>query len=120
MTTRAPTYREASRELLAQARAEMDAGDLRQASEKAWGAAAQILKAVCEAREWPHNQHRHLWTAAQDLSDEVGDDELHDLFVSANSLHVNFYEDTYTARRVALNVARVEQFVARLEALLDG
>ena len=45
MTTRAITYREASRQLIAQARAELEAGDLRQASEKAWGAAAQMAKA---------------------------------------------------------------------------
>ena len=32
------TYLAASRSLLAQARAELDAGDLRQASEKGWGA----------------------------------------------------------------------------------
>ena len=44
MVTPVITYREASRQLLAQARAELDAGDLRQASEKAWGAAAQIVK----------------------------------------------------------------------------
>ena len=36
------TYQTASRHLLAQARVELAAGDTRQASEKGWGAAAQI------------------------------------------------------------------------------
>ncbi len=44
MTTPVITYREASHELLAQARTELAAGDLRQAAEKGWGAAAQITK----------------------------------------------------------------------------
>ena len=119
MTTLAVTYREASRQLLAQARAELDAGDLRQASEKGWGAAAQAVKAVAEFRGWQHNAHRQLWVIAGALSDEAGDEEVHDLFVAANGLHVNFYENTYDARRVALNLDRVQRFAGKLEAVLN-
>ena len=43
-------YREASRHLLAQAHGELYAGDVRQASEKGWGAAAQVVKAIAEQR----------------------------------------------------------------------
>ena len=71
MTTRAVTYREASRQLIAQARAELDVGDLRQASEKAWGAAAQMAKAAASSRGWDHDQHRHLWNVAKDLTNEA-------------------------------------------------
>ena len=38
-------YREQSRQFLAQAQQELAAGDLPQASEKAWGAVAQMVKA---------------------------------------------------------------------------
>ena len=41
-----PEVHEDSRTLLAQARAELTQHDVRQASEKGWGAAAQMLKAV--------------------------------------------------------------------------
>ena len=41
---------EASIHLLNQAQLELAADDIRQASEKAWGAAAQAVKAVCESR----------------------------------------------------------------------
>ena len=44
MTTQ--KYRQDSRTLLAQARSELAIGDVRQASEKGWGAAALMLKAV--------------------------------------------------------------------------
>jgi hypothetical protein len=41
-------YRTASKQLLAQGFTELASGDARQASEKGWGAAAQMLKAVAE------------------------------------------------------------------------
>ena len=44
MTSR--TYQVASGQLLRQACEELAGGDVRQASEKAWGAAAQIVKAI--------------------------------------------------------------------------
>ena len=50
-------YREDSRRLLDQARRELETGDVRQASEKGWGAAAQIVKAVAEKRGWRHRGH---------------------------------------------------------------
>ena len=60
MTTPIVTYREAGRHLLAQAHAELEAGDLRQASEKGWGAAAQMVKAAAADRGWSHRSHRDL------------------------------------------------------------
>ena len=42
MTTQ--TYQQASQRFLAQAKEELAAGDLLQASEKGWGAAAQMLE----------------------------------------------------------------------------
>ena len=120
MTARAITHREAGRRLIAQARAQLEVGDLRQASEKAWGAAVQMAKAAASSRGWDHDQHRHLWTVAKDLTNEADDQEIHDLFVAANGLHVNFYEDTYDAQMVALNIDRVEQFIAKVDDMLDA
>lgn len=55
MTSR--TYQVAIGQLLRQAREELTAGDVRQASEKGWGAAAQILKAIAARRDWEHQGH---------------------------------------------------------------
>ena len=52
-------YQQDSEYFLAQAGRELAAGDLPQASEKGWGAAAQILDAVAKQRGWEHNRHRH-------------------------------------------------------------
>ena len=56
----------------------------------------------------------------KDLTNEAGDQEIHELFVSANGLHVNFYENTYDAEMVALYIGRVEQFIAKVDDILDA
>ena len=99
MTTQ--SYREASRHLLAQARIELAAGDVRQALEKGWGAAAQILKAVAEQRGWDHGKHRHLSRVASRLRAELGDRDVFRLYMVADSLHGNFYEDELQPEDVA-------------------
>ena len=112
------TYRERSRAFLANAKEEFDAGDLVQASEKAWGSAAMIVKAVAEQRGIPHESHNGLWRIVEDLDSETGDEELTDLFTFASSLHKNFYENRFRARTVRRGIQRMEQFVAKVERLL--
>ena len=120
MVTSDVTYREASRHLLAQAHAELASGDLRQASEKAWGAAAQVVKAAAHLRGWDHSSHRGLFVTVDKLVDEVGDPDIHNLFMFANGLHTNFYENAFSADRVARNLVQTEAFIAKLEAILDA
>ena len=98
----------------------MDAGDLRQASEKAWGAAAQIVKAAAQLRGWEHDSHRGLFLTVNQLTDEVGDPEIHDLFAYPNYLHTNFYENTFGPDEVTRYVVRTEEFVAKVEAILNS
>lgn len=118
MTTQ--KYRDDSRILLAQARTEMAGGDLRQASEKGWGAAALMIKAVAERRggDWEHSRHRHFATAAARLRSELGNRDVVRLFNVAESLHINFYEDHWTPSTVAEALDDVEQFLDLLDPLV--
>ena len=68
----AQKYLESSRILLSQARTELAAGDVRQASEKGWGAAAQIVQAIAARRDWEHQGHRELFRAVDRLRKEDG------------------------------------------------
>lgn len=111
-------YREASRHLLTQARAELDAGDVRQASEKGWGAASQVLKAIAEQRGWVHERHRHFSRIASRLRAELGDGDLYRQFRVAEGLHENYYEDTLTPEDVATDLADVVLFLDKLEPLI--
>ena len=116
MTTQ--KYRDASRRLLAQARSELADGDLIQASEKGWGAAAQMVKAIAQQRGWRHRGHELLYDAVSILAQEAGDDDIDRLFELAGGLHTNFYEDWYGAGRVARGLSDVETFLDKLEPLL--
>ena len=61
MTTRTDYHTETAREFLIKGRAHLAEGDLLQASEKGWGAASQMVKAVAEARGWRHSTHGDLY-----------------------------------------------------------
>ena len=115
----AATYRERSRDFLAKAYAELDE-DLAQASEKGWGAAAAIIKAVAEQRGLYHRSHNALHQIIDGLAGETGDQDLRRLFSVASSLHINFYENLYGRQWVESSIQDVEQFVAKVEALLPA
>ena len=108
-------YRSASAHLLGQARQELAVGDLRKASEKGWGAAAQGVKAVAESRGWEHKSHAALFNVVSRLARETGNDRLKSLFHTANSLHSNFYENTQDAEMVAAGLEDVAEFVGVLD-----
>ena len=71
--TRVEYYNATGRDFLERARAYLDDGDLLQASEKGWGAAAQMVKAVAETRGWRHQDHRSLYGVVNRLASEAGD-----------------------------------------------
>ena len=108
-----------SGQLLRQAREELTAA-VRQASEKGWGAAAQILKAIAARRDWEHQGHRELFQAVDRLRRETGDLDVRRLFNVPSVLHVNFYEDWRTVEAVAETLDDVERFVNKLDPLVLG
>jgi HEPN domain-containing protein len=112
------TYRERGRAYLAKAHQEFQAGDLEQASEKGWGAAALMVKAVAQQRGEPHYAHPFLSRFVDDLAVEVGDETLSGLFDSAEALHVNFYEHRINPRGVERRIRAVEHFVGKMERIL--
>ena len=110
-------HAETGRDFLARARAYLAEDDLLQASEKGWGAAAQIVKAVAESRGWAHNGHGQLFEAINRLANETRDEQLRVLFHSANSLHANFYEGWMPREMVEAGIDQVADLVAKLEEL---
>lgn len=112
------TYQAASRQLLAQGREELASGDVRQASEKGWGAAAQMVKAVAEQRGWQHRNHAALFDAISFLVSETRDHEIRVLFHVANALHINFYENWDNADNVGNALDDVERLLGKLEPLV--
>lgn len=116
-------YRQQARLFLAKSRQYLAEDDLHQASEKGWGAAAWMAKAVAEAQGWEYNRHAQFNTVmyqAQDLCGDArlddlrGDARLDDLRGNANELHGYFY-----TRKVFLRADVINRGLDRMATLLD-
>lgn len=80
---------------LAHAQDELVRGNRLQASEKAWAAVAQQLKAIAEQRGWIHTSHYRLYDIAYYLDREYPEDDLN-LVIRLQGMdkgHINFYEN---------------------------
>ena len=65
-------YRSAATTLYDQAQVELAAGDLRQASEKFWGAAAQAMKSIADRHGWEHKSHADAYGVVNNLTQSHG------------------------------------------------
>ena len=119
MTTRANYHIDTANQFLAKARVYLAEDDLLQASEKGWAAAARMVKAVAETRGWRHSSHGDLYRAVDRLTEESFDPRLQNLFRSASALHQNFYEGWMSEGTVTTGLDDVDEFVRRLQAVID-
>ena len=113
----AEEYRETSRRLLRQADAEFEKGDLLQASEKAWGAVSQYLKAMATQRGLPHRVPRELRLVAHDLGEETEQRRIGELFAIAESLYANYYEAWMPEREVRDRIDDMRELISILDAV---
>ncbi len=87
--------------------------DYVQASEKAWGAASQIVKALAAKKGRELKSHRELHEFVANI--DLGDRELGRLWRSAVSLHQNFYENWFVESQVIDGVEDVKRFLQKLK-----
>ena len=114
---KAEAYWEVAEHYLARAEEELARGELRQASEKIWGAAALAVKAVAYKREKRRlTSHGELWAYVGKLKQE--DPTLGDLWRTAISMHVNFYEGWAPEGEVREALQRAREFLRRLREFL--
>ena len=107
----AQKYVIASFELLSTSNGHLSDGDFRQASEMAWGAAAQVVKAVAENWSLPHRSHRDLRGLMDLLATTDSQSALYEGFDMAQDLHHNFYENDADKFFVTLAVQRMAYFI---------
>lgn len=109
-------YAEQAQEFLARSRRYLADGDLHQASEKGWGAAAHMAKAVAVAQGWQYDRHADFSRVINQAFLLTGNDRLRELRGIPNDLHGNYYE-----RKRFLNaeiIGRDIESVAELLTLL--
>jgi HEPN domain-containing protein len=114
---RAGFHRSLAEKFLREAEELLARGDYVQASEKAWGAAAQMVKAVAAKKGKELKSHGDLWRFVLEVAGE--NDELRRLWHVANTLHQNFYEGWMPPEGVRRAVEDVKQFINMMKKLLD-
>ena len=93
-------------------------GDYAHASEKLWGAMAEIIKAVAARRGLELGTHRSLGEFVSKLQSEHPDWDLVPAFGLGNALHTNFYEDWLPPDHVELYGDVIRHFIEKLQTLL--
>ena len=77
-------YRSRARQFLAKGRERLAAGELHQASESGWGAAAHMAKAVTETQGWVYEKRRDFVRVMNRAFHATGNGPLRDLRAIAN------------------------------------
>ena len=107
-------YKQQAREYLAKSEEYLAIGDLHQASEKGWGAAAWMTKAVAVAQGWQYDQHAHFNVVINNALLATGNDRLLALREIANGLHRNYY-----TRKLFLNTDIIRRELDAAAELLE-
>ena len=111
---------ETSQGVILEADGALTAGNSRQASENGWEAAASAVKSVAERRGWRLDTHADLFGVVDNIIRLSGDEEIGDLFASANGLHQNIYEGWLSDEYIAYNIECVKRLLAKLDAFMDA
>ena len=103
-----------AQEFLAKSREYLSQGDLHQASEKGWGAAAHMAKAVAVAQGWTYETHADFYVVLNQARWQTGQSELSVLRSVANELHGNYYR-----RKRHLDSDSIREDLERVVQMLD-
>ena len=103
-----------AREFLDRSKAYLQQGDLHQASEKGWGAAAHLVKAVAAANNWSYEHHDDFDSVVTNARQRYRQPSLRQYSNSAHALHRNYYK-----RGLLLNADTIEESIGDVEAMLN-
>ena len=104
-----------SRRLIEQARGELDGGDRLQATEKVWGAFAQMMKAHGQQRGWLNlGSHRTVGHIARHLAAEYDDRAIVDAYIAADNGHRNFYDNEMSGPEIEGSITVVANVLVDL------
>ena len=107
-------YIRQSQAFLAKSRRYLADNDLHQASEKAWGAASHMAKAVAVANGWRYENHADFNRVMNSARNASANDQLWTLRAVANDLHGNYYQ-----RAHLLDPEAIAAGINQIEALLN-
>ena len=107
-------YRQQARHFQVKSREYLAEGELHQASEKGWGTAAWMAKAVALAYGWEYEKHEQFNVVLNNVRAMTGNNRIGELRAMANDLHRDFY-----IRRRFLDAGSIEVGLDRMDELLE-
>ena len=111
-------HRERSRHFLDLVDDALARGELEEASNKVWGAAAHAIKAAAETRGWPHHSHALLEETVERLiCEESAPMDLWLQYLTASAYHQRFYGGPPPAHAIRAGRQLIAGFVQTLESL---
>ncbi len=111
-------HQERGRHFLSLIDDELARGELEEASNKVWGAAAHAIKAVAQSRGWQHHAHSLLEEAVYRLiHEENAPRDLLIQYMTASAYHQRFYGSPPDAAYIRAGKELITEFVATLESL---
>lgn len=110
-------YKALSEKYFTEAKEFLDRGDLVQASEKLWGAAALAVKMVAGRRGLKLEKRGSLWEFVSRLSRECGEEDIVTLFIVANGLRRNFYENQMDRESLEVAVRNIKKLIEKLKRI---
>ena len=114
MTTNGVTeHVQLAKEFLERSKSCLAEGDLHQASEKGWGAAANIIKAVAAANDWEYEHHDQFSSVVMNARQRYRQPSLREMSRAAEALHVNYYKrkELLNSDLIGEDIGDVEQMV---------
>lgn len=107
-------YETQAREFLGMAWDFLAAGNLHQASEKGWGAAAHMAKAVASAQGWQYETHADFSQVMLQAGRSANNPRIRELRGVPNELHQNYYK-----RKRHLNADDIGEDLKTVAELLE-
>lgn len=108
-----------SAEFLSRGREYLNNGELLQASEKGWGAAAHAAIFIAGSRGWIYREHRDFQSeVVSRIAGETGRSEVSVWARNAEALHRNFYSDRLDEHTIARHLSDVTNFVNLVRQLV--
>ena len=111
-----------AREFLLRAQEYLQQGDLHQASEKGWGAAAHMAKAVALSQGWRYETHAEFSVVLNQAWKATSNDRIAELKAFPNELHGNYYRRKrhLDADEIGYDLRRVSELLEALSPLVES
>ena len=92
--------------------------EYQKASELLWGAITQSIKALASLSGIHIHSHNFFKRYTREISKDIGDPEYHELFLSLQQLHQNFYDEQIDPIDFPIYLKKAKNFLEKNDILI--